>query len=307
MHASETLLSIAFESKKVTDKHLIAKYDAEFNYRFYTPKSEHEWIDTNVVLGHNYSNSRKRLGTALEPIYVAVNDHDEHIDDPIERVHGRIINGRQRYEDSKITNERWPVVYVNVKNSEEFILIWCSMDSKKSDDVRKKQTTDMIAKYCRLVLEKKPEEICDSSGQPDKTKVGAYVRKQLQGDYPESTLTRYIPQEFKDSVMSEYAKLQGHNKEKKLTKDKKKILELESHVTELMNKINAEGINSKPLDTKTKMILERDKKIKKLKSVIGDVKSEIRKLRKQVYPDETDKEFEQFWERYTEKSELYSE
>lgn len=305
MREAITLLSIEFESRKVTDKQLIAKYDAEFNYEFYTPKTEHSWIDTNVVLGHNYSNSRKRLGTVFEPIYVAVNDNDENINDPNERVHGRIINGRQRYEDSKILNERWPVVYVQVKDTEEFILMWCSMDSKKSDDVRKKQTTDMIERYCNLVLKKKPDEICDVQGQPDKRKVGRYVFKQLIGDYTKATIYRCIPPEFKDEIKSASGKMSAENKEKKITKKDKKIMELEHHLKELMDKISIKEIDSKPKDVKTKMIIERDNKIKKLKAVVGEIKSTLKQLRKQVGLDKSDKDFDKFWERFSQQNEMY--
>ncbi|HET7337781.1 MAG TPA: hypothetical protein VFJ23_07820 [Candidatus Nitrosotalea sp.] len=87
MSRSHHMIKLEFEKRIIHDPKLIKKYDDEFKYNFYTPESECSWIDTDLVLGHYYSNSKEVLGTALSPIYVAVNDHDDYVDDPILRVH----------------------------------------------------------------------------------------------------------------------------------------------------------------------------------------------------------------------------
>ena len=299
------MIKLEFEKRIIQDPKLIKKYDDEFNYDFYIPKSEHSWIDTDLVLGHYYSNSKEALGIALSPIYVAVNDHDDCVDDPLLRIHGRILDGRQRHADSKIRKERWPISYVYVKDYEEYILLWSSMGSKKSPEIVAEQTRAVIRSFCDRVWRKKPKEINDIKGVPRKANVSKHVCDILSSRWSETTIRRHILPEFKNQIKNTFV-ASKEVEPKKLSKKDKEIIQLKNQVQELLIRNSNLELSVKPGDEKDEMIHSLERRMKKLHAMIGSIKSDMKKHRKDYGPDKTDKDFEQYWERYEMDNELYA-
>ena len=295
---------LEFKKRIITDPLLIKKYDEEFNYNFYTPTVEDTWLDTELIMQHRYTKSKKFLGHELQPIYVAVNDKDDNIDDPLLRIHGKVIDGRQRYADSKVLNQRWSVVYVFVKDYEDYIHLWSSMGSKKSPEIVAKQTEATIRSYCNLVWKKKPKEIFDRDGIPKKENVSQYVCDKLGLYLSETTIRKNILPEFK----IQFKNTSVARKEvgvKKLSEKDKKIIQLNNEVQELLKQNDNLKLLAKSRDEKDKTIHSLERKMKKLNGVITLIKSDMKKLRKDNRLDKTDEDFEQYWARYETSNELY--
>lgn len=290
---SFALSKIEFSKRIITDPVLIKQYDDEFKYQFYTPDIEHAWLDTDVIMEHRYTKSKELLGYELQSIYVAVNDKDDNIDDPILRIHGRLLDGRQRYADSKVLNQKWSVKYVYVKDYEDFIIIWSSMGSKKSNETNAIQTKAIVRSYCDMIWKQKPKEIFDSVGVPRKEKVSAVVCKRLEPFWSKKTVSKYILPMYKeqyridnvakrDSTPKKPSKLQQDNQRLKSENDilVQKNAELETRVM--------------PVDKKDKMIKKQDSEIKHLKTAIGTAKSELRKIWSKENPDKKEEDFEDY-------------
>lgn len=299
------MLKLGFEKRIIRESKLIKKYDNEFKYNFYAHESENSWIDTDLVLGHYYSNSKKVLGIALSPIYVAVNDDDDHVDDPLFRVHGRILDGRQRYADSRIQKERWPVVYVYVKDYEDYIFLWSSMGSKKNHEIVAEQTKTIIRSYCNIVWFKKPKEINDINGVPRKENVSKYVCEMLKLHWGKTTIRRHISSEFKNQIKNTFAAKEDVEP-KKLSKKDKEIIQLKTQVQKLLERNRYLELSTKPGDEKDKMIHSLERKMEKLNTMIGKIQSDVKKQRKENGIDKTDKDFEEYWAIYKTSNELYA-
>lgn len=290
---SFSLSKIEFSKRIITDPVLIKKYDDEFKYQFYTPEIEHSWLDTEVIMEHRYTKSKELVGHEFQPIYVAVNDNDDNIDDPILRIHGRILDGRQRYEDTKVINQRWKVVYVFVSDYEDFIMIWSSMGSKKSAEINAIQTKAIIRSYCELVWKQKPKEIFDPTGVPRKEKVSAVVVKRLEIFWSDTTIRAYILPMYKEQYRIDNA-VKRDISPKKLSKVQQDNQRLKSEIDILIKK-NAElETRVLPVDKKDKMIKRQDDEIKQLKTAIGTAKSELRKIWSKQNPDKKEEDFEDY-------------
>ena len=292
---SFSLSKIEFSKRIITDPVLIKKYDDEFKYQFYTPEIEHSWLDTEVIMEHRYTKSKELLGHELQPIYVAVNDKDDNIDDPILRIHGRILDGRQRYEDSKVLNQRWKVLYVFVSDYEDFIMIWSSMGSKKSAETNAIQTKAIIRSYCDLIWKQKPKEIFDPTGVPRKEKVSAIVVKRLEMFWSIRTIRTYILPMYKEQYrIDNIAKRESIPK--KLSKIQQDNQRLKSENNILIKK-NAElETRVLPVSKKDVIIKRNESQINQLKIAIGTTKSELKKVRKELGIDKTDEDFDTYWD-----------
>lgn len=295
---------LEFKKRIITDPVLIKKYDEEFNYRFYTPEVEATWLDTELIIQHRYTKSKKFLGYELQPIYVAINDEDDNVDDPLLRIHGKVIDGRQRYADSKVLNQRWSVVYVFVKDYEDYVHLWSSMGSKKSPEIVAEQTGAIIRSYCNLVWKKKPREIFDRDGIPKKENVSQHVCDKLSLYWSETTIRKNILPEFKIPFKNTSV-ARKEVEAKKLSKKDKKIIQLDNQVQELLIRNSNLELSAKTGDEKDAMIHSLELRMKKLNVMIGSIKSDLKKHRKDYGLDKTDKDFEQYWATYEKDDGLY--
>lgn len=295
---------LEFKKRIITDPVLIKKYDEELNYHFYTPQAEDTWFDTELIMQHRYTKSKKFLSHELQPIYVAVNDEDDNIDDPLLRIHGKVIDGRQRYADSKVLKQRWSVVYVFVKDYEDYIHLWSSMGSKKSPEIVAEQTGAIIRSYCNLVWKQKPRKIFDRDGIPKKENVSRYVCNKLDLYWSKTTIRKNILPEFKIPFKNTSV-ARKEVEAKKLSKKDKRIIQLDNQVQELLKRNDDLKLLSKSRDEKDKTIHSLGKKIEKLNGMITLIKSDMKKYRKEYGIDKTDKDFEAYWTRYETSNELY--
>lgn len=287
------LNKLEFKKRIITDTNLIKKYDDEFDYNFYTPEIEHTWLDTEVIMQHRYTKSKELLGHELQPIYVAVNDKDDYIDDPILRIHGRIIDGRQRHADSKVLNQRWKVVYVHVNDYEDFIMLWSSMGSKKSGEINAVQTRAVIHSYCDLIWKQKPKEIFDGDGIPKKEKVSVVVCKRLEMFWSNVTIRKYILPMYKEQYRIDNASKQGNvpKKPSKVTLENERLKNENSILIEKNNELETRV--SSP-DKKDKIIKRQDNNIKQLKTALGTTKTELKKMWLKQNVDKKDQDFEDY-------------
>lgn len=291
-----------FLNRLVTDSKAIKKFDKEFKkekgYEFYMPEDESSFIDTELVLEHYYTNAKNALGTALLPIFVAVNPKDENMNDPELRVHGRPIDGRQRWQDSKLAKVEWPVAYLHVKDMEELLDMMMSMGSRKSPEVEAEQNRINIERLCKIVWKKKGEEITDGEGSPRKENVAKAVYKRLMGRISRKTVYKYVPKEYMDEIRVEHAKVAANSRQKKISQKDIRNQQLETQLTSTLDRLMVLELNTKPISEKTKIIIDLKKQIKRRESIIGDLKKELKSLRRKLKIDETDKQFEQWWSRY---------
>lgn len=297
---------IDFARRIITDPKLIDKYNAEFKYRFYQPSYEDNWLDPDIVNQSVYHDSRESINYVFNPIYVSVNDKDEKIDDPTERVHGRILDGRQRYADSKKNRKPWPVVYVYIKDYEEFLLVMATMGSKKNPRIQSLQTQSIVRSCCDVVWRNKPREIYDDEGFPDKERVCAYVKKILSKRWHESTIEKAVPQEYKNKVKVQAGK---HTPKpvRTVSKLRQENINLKDEKDRLMKYIDVLEKRVMPEDKKDQTIAHQDNMIKGLKVMIGLLKSDIREARKKAGLDESTKDFERYWESATQENRMYQE
>ena len=216
-----------FDDRIITSKSRIKSYEKEFNYNYYIPPKELQSVEHTLNKSLAYTKSAEKIGKQLEEIFIAVYDNDPHKNSKssIERVHGRIISGRHRYKQSKLSGIRWRVAYLEINSFEEFIYSWLHFGSKKTN--------------AESDLKSKVEQLCDSmfaSGNyPDIRKVGASAVKLLSADglYSRSVLYRYVPRNYINQTISETNRITRTKVKKKSKKDKQiDILEANLEATQ---------------------------------------------------------------------------
>lgn len=299
-------LVIDFKKRIITDHELIRKYNEEFGYRFFQPSVEDNWLDPDIVTQNVYSDSRESINYTFNPIYVAVNDKDEKIDDPVERIHGRLIDGRQRYADSKKSKKPWDVVYVYIKNYQEYLMVIATMGSKKNPEVQGQQTRSIIRSFCESVWKSKPKEINGTDGFPDKQNVSQYVKKVFSKRWSERTIEKAIPSEYKNQVKVDAA-MQGVKQQKPKSKIKQENITLKQENDRLMKYTDELERRVLPETKKDEVIKNQDTTIKQMKITIGIIKSDLRTARRKAGIDKTDKEFKLFWESIATENRMYLE
>lgn len=296
---------IDFKNRVITDPKLISKYDNEFKYIFYQPVIENNWLDPEIVIQNVYTDSREALNYAFNPIYVAVNDTDENIDNPVERVHGRILDGRQRYADSKVTGKPWPVVYVHIKDYEEFLLVMSTMGSKKDPIIQAQQTRSIIQLYCELVWKNKPREIYGKDNLPDRQLVSQYVKTIFGKRWSKRTIEKAISKQFKNQFYMHTTKQPDEPKPQ--SKLKREIMLLKQDNDRLMKYTDELERRLLPEEKKDELISTQDNRIRQLKITIGLIKSDLRESRLKAGIDRTEKDFKQYWESLSQEKGAYQQ
>jgi hypothetical protein len=285
----------------ITNHQLITKYNNEFKYKFFTPKSQYAWLDLDVINKHKLTKLRKIHGKAYNPILVAVNSNDPYMNHPLFRIHGRVINGRQRYEDSRNADQRWPVEYIQVTDFKEFVEWWSSMGEIKSQETISQQRTDMIKSFCDIIWKEKPEAICDTKGLAQKELVCSYVVKKLEDYYHPATIRKYVPQEYKEKFRIDNIR-KRHQKKSPLSL---KVIEQQRRIQELTHHIEELETRTLPDLKKAQMILEKERTIKRYKLLVGQLRTELKQTRRSLGIDKTDKDFEDYYAKYEMASVVY--
>jgi hypothetical protein len=271
---------------------MLQRIEKEIDYNFFQPKHELLLIDKKIIHNNTYTESRKKLGIELHPIYVAIN-----FDDPLKesnsvyRIHARILNGNHRYQDTKKANTRWSdIKYLAVKSYKEFVLLWTHFHPKK--DTEEKQAEQRIIDYCNYIWQYEGERLKDQDGLPDKQNVASEVIKDLleQKQYGRTTIYNYIPEEFKIQKVVQAQKA----RKKKLSKKDIKIKQLEEEKEALQKELYVIREQSRPQDKKDMEISSLRQHERELQITIGNIKSELKELTKSRF--KTSKEFDQWFE-----------
>ena len=106
----------SINTSRIVDSDLIEQYNQEFQGNFFIPESENKTFDDENLMNKTYVESAKKIGGQIVPISVAVCDHDKfkESEESSFRIHGRIIDGRHRYVQSKAKGIDWSVNYYTV-------------------------------------------------------------------------------------------------------------------------------------------------------------------------------------------------
>ena len=251
------------EQRQIKDIEEISSLEKELDYKFFIPKTEDSSLDFDIILSGSLDNSINYLGQ-IEKIFVTVNHDDPFKKSEVNelRTHGRIAGGRHKYKASLTAKKRYEVVYVRVKDFEEFSTIRAQFEIQKSPKVRQKNLEMIIrqeAKYAYDVL-----------GIFPKSKVGAYVVKKLGNGHPyhNTTIYKHLPKEFINKVASENitdSKLQPRKQSKK----DRKIGELETKIEYIERRNNELEEQAKPETEKDTIIKSQANQIKQLKMEVA--------------------------------------
>ena len=181
-------------------------------------------------MNKTYVESAKKIGGQIVPISVAVCDHDKfkESEESSFRIHGRIIDGRHRYVQSKAQGIDWSVNYYTVESFEEYMVLRSHFDSKKKENPREQQVKFM--ELCEYMFKEQ--------GIP-KQDIGKLIVEQYSPTpYSSSAIRNWLPDEFKDQEQAEKRKgktkpIEETKKGKEIVKkidsaDKKKIKELQT-------------------------------------------------------------------------------
>ncbi len=220
----------SINTSRIVDSELIEQYNQEFQGNFFIPESENKTFDDENLMNKTYVESAKKIGGQIVPISVAVCDHDKfkESEESSFRIHGRIIDGRHRYVQSKAQGIDWAVNYYTVESFEEYMVLRSHFDSKKKENPREQQVKFM--ELCEYMFKEQ--------GIP-KQDIGKLIVEQYSPTpYSSSAIRNWLPDEFKDQEQAEKRKgktkpIEETKKGKEIVKkidsaDKKKIKELQT-------------------------------------------------------------------------------
>ena len=220
----------SINTSRIVDSELIEQYNQEFQGNFFIPESENKTFDDENLMNKTYVESAKKIGGQIVPISVAVCDHDKfkESEESSFRIHGRIIDGRHRYVQSKAQGIDWSVNYYTVESFEEYMVLRSHFDSKKKENPREQQVKFM--ELCEYMFKEQ--------GIP-KQDIGKLIVEQYSPTpYSSSAIRNWLPDEFKDQEQAEKRKgktkpIEETKKGKEIVKkidsaDKKKIKELQT-------------------------------------------------------------------------------
>lgn len=220
----------SINTSRIVDSDLIEQYNQEFQGNFFIPESENKTFDDENLMNKTYVESAKKIGGQIVPISVAVCDHDKfkESEESSFRIHGRIIDGRHRYVQSKAQGIDWSVNYYTVESFEEYMVLRSHFDSKKKENPREQQVKFM--ELCEYMFKEQ--------GIP-KQDIGKLIVEQYSPTpYSSSAIRNWLPDEFKDQEQAEKRKgktkpIEETKKGKEIVKkidsaDKKKIKELQT-------------------------------------------------------------------------------
>ena len=219
----------SINTSRITDVELIQRYNQEFQGNFFIPESEDKTFDTESLSLGTYVESSKKIGGQIIPIAVAICDDDKFKDtEESFRIHGRIIDGRHRYVQSKAQGIDWEVNFFRIKSFEEYMILRSHFDSKKKENPKEQKVK--FRELCEYMFKEK--------GIP-KQDIGKMVVQQYSPTpYSSSAIRNWLPDEFKDQEQAEKRKgktkpIEETKKGKEIAKkldhaDKEKIKELQT-------------------------------------------------------------------------------
>ena len=282
------------KERTITDEATIRAYNKEFGYEFFFPKYEHEGLDTEAIKKKMWSNSRQKIGER-QPILVAVNPSDPFIGNEKLQIHGRIIDGRNKYVDSKNAGIYWSVSYVYLKDYQEFNDLWLNSDISKNATVTATQLRQRITDECEYLWLTKPPSIQDSKGIPQKNKIGKVIVDMFSSMRDRSKIYPLIDEQY---LQQNKAKKKGMKSTAYVSKKDIEIKRITSERDNLINEIDKLKQYAKPETEKDCTIRELERKKIKLELSLSNIKSYIKKDRKERGMDYTTKDFDVFWSRF---------
>ena len=231
----------SINTSRITDLELIQRYKEEFKGNFFIPESEDKTFDTESLSLGTYVESSKKIGGQIIPIAVAICDDDKfkETEDSF-RIHGRIIDGRHRYVQSKAQGIDWEVNFFRIKSFEEYMILRSHFDSKKKENPKEQKVK--FKELCEYMFKEK--------GIP-KQDIGKMVVQQYSPTpYSSSAIRNWLPDEFKDQEQAEKRKgktkpIEETKKGKEIAKkldsaDKEKIKDLQRQNNELKESYDQE-------------------------------------------------------------------
>ena len=220
----------SINTSRIEDDDLVQRYNQEFQGNYFIPESENKTFDDENLMNRTYVESSKKIGGQIIPIAVAVCDDDKYKDSEESsfRIHGRIIDGRHRYIQSKAQGIDWKVSYFRVASFEEYMILRSHFDSKKKENPEEQRV-----KFLELA-----EYMFAEKGIP-KQDIGKMIVEQYSPTpYSSTAIRNWLPDEYKDQEQAEKRKgktkpIEETKKGKEIAKkldsvDKKKIKELQT-------------------------------------------------------------------------------
>jgi hypothetical protein len=220
----------SINTSRIEDDDLVQRYNQEFQGNYFIPESENKTFDDENLMNRTYVESSKKIGGQIIPIAVAVCDDDKYKDSEESsfRIHGRIIDGRHRYIQSKAQGIDWKVSYFRVSSFEEYMILRSHFDSKKKENPEEQRV-----KFLELA-----EYMFAEKGVP-KQDIGKMIVEQYSPTpYSSTAIRNWLPDEYKDQEQAEKRKgktkpIEETKKGKEIAKkldsvDKKKIKELQT-------------------------------------------------------------------------------
>jgi hypothetical protein len=220
----------SINTSRIEDDESIQRYNQEFQGNYFIPESENKTFDDENLMNRTYVESSKKIGGQIIPIAVAVCDDDKYKDSEESsfRIHGRIIDGRHRYIQSKAQGIDWRVNYFRVSSFEEYMILRSHFDSKKKENPEEQRV-----KFMELA-----EFMFAEKGIP-KQDIGKMIVEQYSPTpYSSTAIRNWLPDEYKDQEQAEKRKgktkpIEETKKGKEIAKkldsaDKKKIKELQT-------------------------------------------------------------------------------
>ena len=220
----------SINTSRIEDDDLVQRYNQEFQGNYFIPESENKTFDDENLMNRTYVESSKKIGGQIIPIAVAVCDDDKYKDSEESsfRIHGRIIDGRHRYIQSKAQGIDWKVSYFRVASFEEYMILRSHFDSKKKENPEEQRV-----KFLELA-----EYMFAEKGVP-KQDIGKMIVEQYSPTpYSSTAIRNWLPDEYKDQEQAEKRKgktkpIEETKKGKEIAKkldsvDKKKIKELQT-------------------------------------------------------------------------------
>jgi len=236
----------SINTSRVSDEETIQRYKQEFQGNFFIPESEDKTFDSENLKNQTYVESSKQIGGQIIPIAVAVCDDDKFKDSEVGsdnesfRIHGRIIDGRHRYVQSKSTGIDWEVNFFRVKSFEEYMILRSHFDSKKKENPKEQKVK--FKELCEYMFKEK--------GIPKQDIGKAVVEQYSPTPYSSSAIRNWLPDEFKDQEQAEKRKgktkpIEETKKGKEIAKkldsaDKEKIKDLQRQNNELKESYDQE-------------------------------------------------------------------
>jgi len=220
----------SINTSRIEDSESIERYNQEFQGNYFIPESENKTFDDENLMNRTYVESSKKIGGQIIPIAVAICDDDKYKDSEESsfRIHGRIIDGRHRYIQSKAQGIDWKVNYFKVGSFEEYMILRSHFDSKKKENPEEQRV-----KFMELA-----EFMFAEKGIP-KQDIGKMIVEQYSPTpYSSTAIRNWLPDEYKDQEQAEKRKgktkpIEETKKGKEIAKkldsvDKKKIKELQT-------------------------------------------------------------------------------